>query len=340
MTRILRDDSVDRSQLPGPVAVIGYGNQGAAQALCLRDSGLTVSVLTRPGSPSRERARADSFAPAPPHALGEADSIALLVPDEAQPEVLQDLVHPHAKEGALLVFAHGFALREANLHPRSDLDLVLVGPLGPGALLRERYEAGSGLPGLFAVVRDSTGKAGARGLAYAGALGMTRAGLLPTTLEEEVVSDLFAEQTVLAGGVVELMRTAWEVLVEGGVSEEVAYYSCVQELKQMLDLIHARGPAGMREMISGTAQYGGLTRGPRVIGDEARQAMRAIWAEIKSGRFGEEWLTEHGEGGGKLAREREAEAAHPLEAAGRRVREGLGGAPGSRPEVDSPPLQT
>jgi ketol-acid reductoisomerase len=247
------------------------------------------------------------------------------VPDEAVDDVAAALVRPHAREGAALVFAHGFALRRSGPLPFPDhLDLVLAGPLGPGTLLRERYADGRGLAGLFAVVRDATGNAEAIGLAWAAAIGLTRAGVLATTLEEEVVSDLFAEQVVLVGGVVELMRAAWETLTEGGVSEEIAYYSCVQELKQILDVVHAAGPAGMRQVISGTAAYGGLTRGPRIVGEEARTAMRRTLAEIVDGDFAKEWLAERAHGGKKLAALRDAEAAHPMERAGERARRELG----------------
>ena len=251
--------------------------------------------------------------------------IAVLVPDEAVDDVAAELLRPHAPEGAAFVFAHGFALRRTGPLPfRDDHDLLLVGPLGPGTLLRERYAAGRGLPGLFAVVRDVTGDADAIGLAWAAGIGLTRAGVLATTLEEEVVSDLFAEQVVLVGGVVELMRAAWETLTADGVSEEIAYYSCVQELKQILDVVHAAGPAGMRRVISGTAAYGGLTRGPRIVGDEARAAMRDALAEIKSGAFADEWLAERAAGGAKLDALRDAEADHPMERAGVRARRELG----------------
>ena len=282
-------------------------------------------MFTRPGGPSRERATADGFAPAEPSELTECRAVAVLVPDLAVEEVDERLVQPHAFPGAVLVFAHGFALRRPNpFSVRDDLDLVLVGPLGPGALLRERYEAGQGLAGLFAVVRDVSGRAEPLGLAWAAAIGLTRAGVLQTSLEEEVVSDLFAEQVVLVGGVVELMRNAWEVLTEGGVSEEIAYYSCVQELKQIMDLVHAAGPAGMRAMISGTAQYGGLTRGPRIVGEAAREEMQRALEEIQDGGFAKEWLAERGEGSGRLRDLLAKETEHPMERVGDRVRRELG----------------
>ncbi len=326
MTRILRDADADPDLLKGAaVGVVGYGNQGRAQALCLRDAGCDVRVFGRVGGPSAARAAEDGFDLAEPAALAECRVVAILVPDESQSAVLDDLVAPRAAEGALLVFAHGFTLRDAGPEAvRADLDLAIVGPLGPGKLLRERYLSGAGLPALLAVVRDSTGSAHSLALAYAALLKTTAAGVLPTTLEEEVVSDLFAEQVVLVGGVVEMMRAAWEVLTEDGVSEEVAYYSCVQELKQILDLVAEAGPAGMREMISGTAQWGGLSRGPRVLGDGVRARMRMILEEVRDGRFAREWLEEQRAGAPRLTDLRRAEASHPIEAAGRRVRRELG----------------
>jgi ketol-acid reductoisomerase len=339
LTRVLRDRDADPSLLEGvKIGVVGFGNQGQAQALCLRDSGLDVLVFVRRGGPSEPRARAHRFEPRRPDEIHGCGVIALLVPDEAQPEVVETLVRPYAPAGAMIVFAHGFALRHGGAVVREDLDSVLVGPLGPGALLRSRYEAGSGLAGLFAVVRDATGHARQRALAYSAALGLTRAGLLPTTLDEEVVSDLFAEQAVMCGGVVELVRAAWETLVADGISEEIAYYSCVQELKQILDLVHAEGPAGMRARTSGTAQYGGLTRGPRLVGDAVREELRRVLDEVRSGRFAAEWIEEHTRGGARLEALRDAEASHPMETAGRRVRRTLGGAPAEG--VDSPGPET
>ncbi len=324
--KILRDGDADVRLLEGRrVGVIGFGNQGAAQARCLREEGLAVRVFVPPDGPSAAGASDEGFELGVPADLADCSVVAVLAPDEAQPGVLAELVRPHAREGALLVFAHGFTLKTAAEPPRDDLDIALVCPLGPGALLRERYLAGTGLAALFAVVQDATGTARARSLAYAAHLRLTRAGLLPTTLDEEVTSDLFAEQAVLVGGVVELMRAAWETLVAGGVSAEVAYYACVQELKQMLDVVYAEGPAGMRRRISTTAQYGGLTRGPRIIGEESRAALRAILAEVRSGAFARELEREGGSGWPGLERLLADEAAHPIEAAGKRVRTELEG---------------
>ncbi|NNE44697.1 MAG: ketol-acid reductoisomerase [Gemmatimonadetes bacterium] len=339
--RVLRDTDADPGFLrEARVGVVGFGNQGQAQALCLRDSGINVQVFTRPGGPSEVRARALGFEPAAAEAAAECAVLALLVPDEAQDAVQREFVEPYARRGSLLVYAHGFALRHGAETPRADLDLAIVGPLGPGALLRSRYEQGTGLAGLLAVVRDGSGSAERGALAYAHAVGLTRAGLLPTTLDEEVVSDLFAEQVVLCGGVPELIRAAWSTLVADGISEEIAFYSCVQELKQILDLVHAEGLAGMRARISGTAQYGGLTRGPRIIGPEARKAMKDALEQIRDGSFAEEWTAEQAGGAAELARMRSEEAEHPMEEAGRRVRRGLSGVPDPPAEsgggVDSP----
>lgn len=291
-------------------------------------------MFGRAGGPSAARAREAGFPAPAPEALRDCGTVAVLVPDDAQPDLLRNLIGPHAAPGALLVFAHGFALRHGGVSPRADLDVALVGPMGPGALLRRRYRDGRGLAGLLAVVRDATGTARKRALAYAAAVRLTRAGVLPTTLEEEVVSDLFAEQAVLCGGVPALIRAAWETLVEGGVSEEVAYYTCVQEMKQILDLMHAEGPAGMRARTSGTARYGGLTRGARLVGEESRREMRRILDEVRDGRFAREWLAEHREGAPRLAALEAEEAAHPMEDAGRRVRRSFGAG------VDSPGGET
>jgi ketol-acid reductoisomerase len=336
--RILRDADADPSLLAGvTVGVVGFGNQGRAQAACLVDAGHEVLVVARAGGPSEARAREGGFAVGAPSDLARCAVIAVLVPDAAQPPVLETLVQPHAPRGALLVFAHGFALRHGSVTLREDVDAAIVGPLGPGSLLRERWLEGVGLAGLLAVVRDATRQCEARALAYASALRLTRAGILPTSLEEEVVSDLFAEQVVLTGGVPELVRAAWETLVEGGVSEEIAYYSCVQELKQIFDLVHAEGVAGMRERISATARFGGLTRGPRVVGESVRSEMRRILGEVKSGAFAEEWMRERSTGrlGETLARERVSR----FEDAGRRVRGALSGGSAGR-GVDSPGGET
>jgi ketol-acid reductoisomerase len=324
VTRTLHESDADRALLDGAtVGVIGFGNQGAAQARCLRDDGVAVVVFLPASSPSQAVAAAEGFAIGAPSDLARCDVAAVLAPDASHSTILNELVAPHAKPGTLLVFAHGFALREG-ARPRADLDVALVGPLGPGELLRARYLAGAGLAGLLAVVHDATGSAFPRALAYASRLGMTRAVLFETTLEEEVVSDLFAEQAVLVGGAVELLRAAWETLVEDGISEEIAYYSCVQELKQMMDVVAADGIAGMREKISSTAHYGGLTRGPRIVGDEARRALRGILSDVRSGRFATEWRREQETGTPRLRDLAAKEAAHPMEGAGRRVRESLG----------------
>jgi len=319
----LDNSGADPSFLDGAtIGVIGFGNQGAAQAACLRDDGLDVLVFLRDGAASsatQEAARAQGFFVAKPEDLARCRVIAVLAPDEAQTAILEHLVHPHARPGALLVFAHGFALREG-ASPRADLDVALVVPLGPGALLRKRYLAGTGLPGLLAIVRDATGGANTAALAYAARLRMTRAGLLSTTLEEEVVSDLFSEQAVLVGGAVELMRAAWETLVEGGISPEIAYYSCVHELQQIMDLVVREGPAGMRRRISSTARFGGLTRGPRIIGPASRRALKEIFEEIQARKFSAEWKDERSRGGPLLDRLVREEAAHPLEESGRRIR--------------------
>ncbi len=329
VTRILHDTDADRSLLQGAtVGVVGFGNQGAAQARCLRDDGLDVVVFLPPHSASRAPVADEGFAVGNGADLARCRVVAILAPDTAHGAILEELVAPHAAPGTLLVFAHGFALREG-ARARADLDVVIVGPLGPGDLLRARYLEGRGLAGLLAVVQDAAGAARARALSYASRLRMTRAGVMETTLEEEVVSDLFAEQAVLVGGAVELMRAAWENLVQAGISPEIAYYSCVHELEQIMGLISAHGPAGMRAKISPTARYGGLTRGPRIIGDAARRALRSILEEVQSGQFAQEWRQERTQGEPTLRDRMAREAAHPMEEAGRNVRRGLGGGAGT-----------
>lgn len=315
MTHKPHRTDADRNSLRGKtVGVFGFGNQGSAQAHCLRDEGLEVLVFGRPHSASSSKALAEGFAFASAADIGRCEVLAVLTPDETQREILEGPITAGAAPGTLLVFAHGFALREgAKLRP--DLDGALVGPLGPGSLLRARYLEGHGLPGILAIVQDVTGTAALRAHAYANHLRMTHAGLLPTTLEEEVVSDLFAEQVVLVGGANELIHAAWETLTDAGVSPEIAYYSCVNELKQILDLVVAEGPAGMRERISNTAKYGGLTRGPRVIGDASRAAMREILREIRSGAFAAEWRAEREAGSPRLKALLREEARHPMESA-------------------------
>ncbi len=297
----------------GPVAVIGYGNQGAAHALNLRDAGARVVVGARPGRGAEARAKAAGFATlAPAEAIAGAAVVAVLVPDEAAPALWSEAGGALAA-GAAVVFAHGFNLLYGALAFRPDADVVLVAPTGPGRVVRQLGERGEGLPAYLAVHQDGTGRAAARSEAYARALGCTR--LWPTTVREETEVDLFGEQTVLCGGMNALVTAAFETLVAAGYSPEIAYLECVHQLKYLADLLHERGVTGMREGISGTALYGDVTRGPRVIGPAAREAMTRALAEIRDGSFARELAAEVAAGRPVTTREVERGRAHPMEAA-------------------------
>ena len=313
------------SAAPARVAVLGFGNQGEAQALNLRDAGVEVVVGARPGGVSASRAAELGFATM---ALGEAvrsaDTVALLLPDEVVPPIARALV-ADLRTGAVVVFAHGFNLVYSDLPFPSGADVVVVSPTAPGRVLRQVRERGGTLPVYLAVHRDGTGNAWARAGAYATAIG--GGPFLRTTVREETEVDLFGEQAVLCGGMNALVTTAFEVLVAKGYSPEIAYLECVHQLKYLADLLHERGVAGLRKGISGTALYGDLSRGPQVIGAAAREAMTALLEQIRSGAFAGEWAREVAGGRRWLDREVERAAGHPIEEARRRALAGDGGAP-------------
>lgn len=303
------------------IAVIGFGAQGRPQALNLRDSGLDVVVGLRPGSAGRAAAADDGLPVLDvADAVRSGDVVMLLIPDETQPEVFARNVAPHLKPGAYLGFAHGFAIHCRALVPAPGTNVFLVAPKGVGHMVRGQYLAGGGVPCLIAVHQDRSGDTRTVARAYACALGGGRAGLLDTTFREEAETDLFGEQVVLCGGLVELIRVAFETLVTAGYAPELAYFECLHEVKLITDLIHARGLAGMRAAISRTARYGGLTRGPRIVGESARRTMNDILAEIRSGAFAREWLAEHAAGTPRLKAQSTDEAAHPIESVGQRLR--------------------
>lgn len=303
------------------VAVIGFGAQGRAQALNLRDSGVAVTVGLRAGSGSEPKVRAAGLTARPvPDAVAEADLVALLVPDAEQPALYADRIAPHLKPGGALVFAHGYNVHYGHLRARPDLDVLLVAPLGVGDQVRAQFVAGAGVPALVAVHQDASGRARERALGYAHALGAGRAGVLESSFREETESDLFAEQAVLCGGLTHLVTAAFETLTDAGYSPEVAYFCCLHEVKLLADLMHARGIEGMRESISRTAAHGELTRGPRVIGAESRAAMRSLLAEIRSGAYDRELQAELAAGGPTLAAGRAAARAHLIEQVGARLR--------------------
>lgn len=301
------------------VAILGYGNQGAAHALNLRDSGARVVVGARPGRGAEARAKAAGF-----EVFGLADAVAragvvaVLLPDDAVPAVWPAVAGVLAADAGV-VFAHGFNLLYSELAFPSAADVVLVAPTGPGRVLRQLYAGGSGLPAYLAVHRDGGGGAWALAERYAGWLGCARARLWRTTVREETEVDLFGEQSVLCGGMNALVTAAFETLVEAGYSPEIAYLECVHQLKFLADLLHERGVTGLRQGISGTALYGDVTRGPRVIGDPARREMRALLDEIRSGAFARELAAETAAGGPRVRAAVAAAAAHPMEAARRRA---------------------
>lgn len=300
-------------------AILGYGNQGAAHALNLRDSGRRVIVGARPGRGAEARAKEAGFEVFTlAEAASRANVIAMLVPDEAVPNAWGS-VGPALKSGACLVFAHGFNLLYGALDVRADADVVLVAPTGPGRVLRQVHERGDGLPAYLAVHQDGSGRAWKRAEDYAEWLGCARARLWRTTVREETEVDLFGEQSVLCGGMNELVTAAWETLVEAGYSPEIAYLECVHQLKFLADLLHDRGVSGLRQGISGTALYGDVSRGARVIGPASREAMKGMLEEIRSGAFAKELAAEVAAGRPTIRRETARAAAHPMEAARRRA---------------------
>ncbi|WP_395646070.1 ketol-acid reductoisomerase [Terricaulis sp.] len=306
------------------VAVIGYGAQGHAHALNLRDAGVDVSVALQPGARRAAQAQSDGFAPVTVAAATKrADVLVMCAPDEAMPDLYAAEIAPHLRAGQTLMFVHGFAYQYGFIAPPADVNVVMVAPKGPGAALRAAYVKGGGLPCLVAVARD-TGGAEALAYSYGAAIGCGRAGMIASTFAVETEGDLYGEQAVLVGGLAHLIRTAWEVQVECGTPPELAYFDCLHEVKLLSDLIHERGIAGMHLAISNTAEWGEYVSGPRIIDAHVKDALRAVMADVKSGKFAREWMAEHRAGAPNLQREREAAAAHPIEEAGRTVRALLG----------------
>ena len=276
------------------VAVIGFGSQGHAHAQNLRDSGVKVVVSDLPGSPNAKRAKAAGFdVVSAAEATKAADIVIMLVPDDVQARLYKSDVAPNLKAGMALMFAHGFNIHFNQIVPPQDVDVFMVAPKGPGHLVRRQYEEGKGVPALIAIHQDATKKAKKYALAYAKGIGATRAGVIETTFMEETETDLFGEQAVLCGGVSELIKAGFDTLVEAGYKPEIAYFECLHELKLIVDLIWEKGITGMRYSVSDTAEYGDLTRGPRIINEETRETMRRILAEIRSGAFAREWILEN-----------------------------------------------
>jgi ketol-acid reductoisomerase len=303
------------------VAVIGYGSQGHAHALNLRDSGVDVRVGLRAGSASAAKAEAAGLpVRSVADAAAEADVIMILLPDTEQKSVYEESIAPNLSQGDALLFAHGFNIRFGQISPPPGVDVAMVAPKGPGHLVRRTYTEGGGVPSLVAVAQDASGKARDLALSYAHAIGATRAGVLDTTFEEETETDLFGEQVVLCGGITELVRAGFDTLVDAGYQPESAYFECLHELKLIVDLMYENGIAGMRFSISDTAEYGDLTRGPRIVTDETRAEMKRILAEIKDGRFAQEWIDENRNGRPNYTRLKAEGAEHRVEKVGAELR--------------------
>ncbi|HUO49948.1 MAG TPA: ketol-acid reductoisomerase [Acidimicrobiales bacterium] len=322
MAKLYYEADADESLIRGrKVAVIGYGSQGHAHALNLAESGVDVRVGLRDGSSSKAKAeeaglRVVSVA----DASAEADLIMVLLPDTEQKAVYEESIAPGLREGDALLFAHGFNIRFGQIVPPAGVDVAMVAPKGPGHLVRRTYTEGGGVPSLVAVAQDASGKAHDLALSYAHALGATRAGVLDTTFEEETETDLFGEQVVLCGGLTSLVQAGFETLVNAGYQPESAYFECLHELKLIVDLMYEQGIAGMRYSISDTAEYGDLTRGPRVVDDRVKETMRTILDEIQSGKFAEEWIAENRAGRSNFEALRKAGAEHQIEKVGEELR--------------------
>jgi ketol-acid reductoisomerase len=304
------------------LATLGYGSQGRAHALNLKDSGYDVTVGLAKGSKSWARAQNDGLDVATVHeACSGADLVSMLVPDQHQASVYVDAVEPNLKPDAVLLFAHGFNIHFGQIRPPADCDVVMIAPKAPGPLVRRTYEAGSGTPALLAVHQDASGSAFERALAYGWGLGCARAGVIETTFAEETETDLFGEQAVLCGGASRLIQAGFETLVEAGYQPEIAYFECLHELKLIVDLLYEGGFTRMRDAISDTAEYGDLTRGKRVVGAEVEATMRTILEDIRSGAFAREWVLENRAGTPVLEAERRRQNEHPIEQVGARLRE-------------------
>jgi ketol-acid reductoisomerase len=303
------------------VAIIGYGSQGHAHALNLKDSGVNVIVGLYPGSKSIAKAEAEGLTVKNvADAAAAADFLMILLPDETQKTVYKHEIEPHLKEGKVLAFAHGFNIHFAQVVPPPDVDVVMIAPKGPGHLVRRTYEQGEGVPCLFAVFQNASGQARDRAMAYAKGIGGTRAGILETTFREETETDLFGEQVVLCGGLTALIKAGFETLVDAGYQPELAYFECLHEVKLIVDLIVEGGLAKMRDSISNTAEYGDYTRGPRVVNEATRAEMKKILHEIQTGQFAREFVVENLSGKAGFTAMRRREAEHPIETVGKDLR--------------------
>jgi ketol-acid reductoisomerase len=323
MATIYYDKDADPAQLQGKkIVIFGFGSQGHAHALNLKDSGYDVTVCLKEGSPSIAKAQNEGLKVVT-NAAGaaqEADVAMVVIPDEYQKALYEESLKDHLKKGSALFFAHGFNIHFKRIIPRDDLDVILIAPKGPGHLVRDQYLEGKGVPCLIAVEQNASGKAKQIGLAYAQGIGGTRAGVIETTFKEECETDLFGEQVVLCGGLTALIKNGYETLIEAGYQPEVAYFECLHEVKLIVDLIFSGGIANMRYSISDTAEYGDLTRGPRVIDSHVRETMRSILSEIQSGEFADEYIKENEAGRPNFNRLRKEGEVHPIEKVGRELR--------------------
>jgi len=319
---MIYDDDADLSHLEGKtVAILGYGSQGHAHALNLKDSGVSVVVGLRPDSSSVEKAQGEGLeVVSVADAASRGDVVMVLLPDELQHDVYESEIADGIAPGNLLLFAHGFAITYDQVAPGPGVDVGMVAPKGPGHLVRRQFQEGNGVPGLMAIEQDDSGHARELVLAYAKGIGCTRGGVIETTFKDETETDLFGEQAVLCGGVTELVRAGYETLTEAGYDPRLAYFECLHELKLIVDLMYEKGITGMRYSISNTAEYGDLTRGKRVISDTTRQAMKDVLGEIQSGEFAREWIAENRAGQENFQRMRQEGQDHQVEREGKELR--------------------
>ncbi len=322
MAKMYYNDDADLAVIQGrSVAVIGYGSQGHAHALSLRDSGVDVRVGLKEGSKSREKAEAEGLrVVSVEDAVSEADVIMILVPDQVARKVYAESIAPNLQAGDAIFFAHGFNIRFGYIEAPAGVDVCMVAPKGPGHLVRREYAEGRGVPVLVAVEKDESGNAWPLTLSYAKAIGGLRAGGIETTFTEETESDLFGEQAVLCGGLSKLIQAGFETLVDAGYQPEIAYFECLHEMKLIVDLIYEGGIAKMRWSISDTAEYGDYVSGPRIVDDETRKHMREVLADIRSGAFAEKFIADQDNGAPDFKARRQAEETHPIEATGRQLR--------------------
>ena len=323
MAKIYYDNDADLSLLKDKtIAIIGYGIQGRGQSLCLRDSGCKVIISELEGTPNFEQAKKDGFNPVTAEeATKQAEIIQILTQDHIQAKVYRESIKPNLKKGKALCFSHGFNIHFKQIKPSKTVDVFMVAPKGPGALVRKMYEEDKGVPSLVAVFQDATGNALKLALAYAKALKATKAGVIETTFKEETETDLFGEQTVLCGGVTELIKAGYDTLIEAGYQPEIAYFEVLHELKLITDLIQEFGISGMRRRVSNTACYGDLTRGRRIITERTRKEMKKILKEIQKGKFAKEWIKENEAGRPNFDRLLKEGDEHAIEKIGQQLRE-------------------